>query len=450
MGGGPEGLGGGEIMGAELAPVVWFDELEGDVRAVAGGKSASLVEMRRAGFPVPPGFAITVAAFEWFGEETGVTAQVERIVAEIRPGLDGVVACGERADRGTRRAGAAAGRSAGPDRSAYRRMARETGEDDPAVAVRSSAVGEDSAEASFAGQQETYLWVRGLADVELAVRRCWASYFSPHALSSRARLLGGPVSGGHGIGTVGMSVGVQQMVDASVAGVMFTRSPTTNDRSIVAIEAGLGLGVAVVAGEITPDQIWVNKVTRAIVKRQPGYKQVRYVPNRDTGGTRVEDVPEDEATQMCLDDETARQLAEYGVRLERHYGAAQDVEWALTRGADAATSGRGGSATLALPRNDTPTLVLLQSRPITMDRRRKNPSRPRCRPRPDYVIKQLLATSKKNYRCDRRRQSPNGRKARRCPGGDAGRGRHARRSSGARWRRRGSDASRGRGDSPVA
>ena len=359
-------------MSAQLARVVWFDELEGDVRAVAGGKSASLVEMRRAGFPVPPGFAITVAAFEWFGEETGLHAKVEQIVAAANPdSTESLQAASEQIEALAAQVRLPAS-LLGLIESAYQRMGRETGEDDPAVAVRSSAVGEDSAEASFAGQQETYLWVRGLADVELAVRRCWASYFSPPALAYRARL-----AGGHGIGTVGMSVGVQQMVDANVAGVMFTRSPTTNDRSIIAIEAGLGLGVAVVAGEITPDQVWVNKVTRAIVKRQPGNKQVRYLPDRDTGGTRCEDVPEDEATQPCLDDETAKQLAEYGVRLERHYGAAQDVEWALTRGADGA-----------------PTIVLLQSRPITTGRAQESAATPLAS-QTDYVIQQLLATSQK-------------------------------------------------------
>jgi pyruvate, water dikinase len=360
-------------MSPELAPVVWFDELEGDVRAVAGGKSASLVEMRRAGFPVPPGFAITVAAFEWFGAETGVTAQVERIVAATDPGsTESLHAASEQIEALAAQVRLPAGLLDLVE-SAYRRLARETGEDDPAVAVRSSAVGEDSAEASFAGQQETYLWVRGLPDVELAVRRCWASYFSPQALSYRARL-----TGGHGIGTVGMSVGVQQMVDATIAGVMFTRSPMTNDRSIIAIEAGLGLGVAVVAGEITPDQVWVNKVTRAIVKRQPGNKQVRYVPNRDTGGTTCVDVPADEATQLCLDDETATQLAEYGVRLEHHYGAAQDVEWALTRGADG-----------------TQTIVLLQSRPITTGQQAKEPVVTPLASQTDYVVQQLLATSQK-------------------------------------------------------
>jgi pyruvate, water dikinase len=357
-------------------PVVWFDELVGDVRAVAGGKCASLVEMRRAGFPVPPGFAITVAAFERFGQETGIGAKVDRLVAMADPGSTESL----RAVSGRIGALAAEVRLPasllGPVESAYQRVGRETGENDPAVAVRSSAVGEDSAGASFAGQQETYLWVRGLTALELAVRRCWASYFSPHALAYRARL-----AGGSGVGTVGMSVGVQQMVDADVAGVMFTRSPTKNDRSIVAIEAGLGLGVSVVAGEITPDEIWVNKVTRQVVRREPGNKQLRYVPDPDAGGTRCEDVPEDEATRLCLDDETAKQLAEYGVRLERHYGAAQDVEWALTRGPDG-----------------TSTLMLLQSRPITTGQEATEPVATPLPSQTDYVVKQLLATSKKKVR----------------------------------------------------
>jgi pyruvate, water dikinase len=376
-------------MSAELAPVVWFDELEGDVRAVAGGKCASLVEMRRAGFPVPPGFAITVAGF---GAETGVNAKVERLVAMADPAsTESLRAVSEQIEALAADVRLPAGLM-GLVENAYRRVAQETGEDDPAVAVRSSAVGEDSADASFAGQQETYLWVRGLTELELAVRRCWASYFSPHALSYRARLAGRPGLGGLG-GTVAMSVGVQQMADADVAGVMFTRSPRTNDRSIVAIEAGLGLGVSVVAGEITPDEIWVNKVTREIVKRKPGNKRLRYVPDRDAGGTRCEDVPEDEATQLCLDDETAKQLAEYGVRLERHYGAAQDIEWALTR--NTSSSRQGGSATLALPRNDTSTLVLLQSRPITTGRKATEPVATPLPSQTDYVVRQLLATSRK-------------------------------------------------------
>jgi pyruvate,water dikinase len=357
----------------ELAPVVWFDELEGDVRAVAGGKCASLVEMRRAGFPVPPGFAITVAAFERFGAETGIDAEVERIVAAADPdSMASLRAASERIAALAADVRLPAG-LLGLVGSAYQRVGQETGEGDPAVAVRSSAVGEDSAEASFAGQQETYLWVRGMTEIELAVRRCWASYFSPHAMAYRARL-----ADGHRVGAVGMSVGVQQMVDADVAGVMFTRSPTKNDRSIVAIEAGLGLGISVVAGEITPDEIWVNKVTREIVRREPGNKQMRYVPDRDNGGTRCEDVPEDEATRLCLDDETAKQLAEYGVRLERHYGAAQDVEWALTRDPDG-----------------TSTLILLQSRPITTGQEAREPVATPLPSQTDYVVKQLLATSRK-------------------------------------------------------
>jgi pyruvate,water dikinase len=323
---------------------------------------------------VPPGFAVTVAALERFGEETGVNSEIERIVEVADPDSTASLRAASKQIQ------ALAENVRLPDgllslvESAYQRVAQEAGEVDPAVAVRSSAVGEDSADASFAGQQETYLWVRGLAELELAVRRCWASYFSPPALSYRARLAGRQSR----IGTVGMSVGVQQMVDADVAGVMFTRSPTTNDRSIVAIEAGLGLGISVVGGEVTPDEIWVNKVTREVVKREPGNKQLRYVPDRESGGTRCEDVPEDQATQLCLDDETAKQLAEYGVRLERHYGAPQDVEWALT--------GDGEQAA---------TIVLLQSRPITALHQSTESVASPLPSKTDYVIRQLLATSKK-------------------------------------------------------
>jgi pyruvate, water dikinase len=360
-------------MSAQPAPVVWFDDVVGDARALVGGKSASLVEMRRASFPVPPGFAITVSAFEQFGEETGVNAQIERIVAAIEPdSMQSLRVASEQIQALAEDVRLPADLLRQIERE-YQRMAQETGEDEPAVAVRSSAVGEDSAEASFAGQQETYLWVQGIWEVEQAVRRCWASYFSPPALSYRARLsVRNP-----GLSTVGMSVAVQQMVDADVAGVMFTRSPTTDDRSIVAIEAGLGLGVSVVGGEVTPDDIWVNKVTREIVKRKPGHKQLRYVPDRESGGTRCEEVPEDQATGLCLDDDTAKRLAEYGVQLERHHGAAQDIEWALTWS------------------EDSPKLVLLQSRPITTARKRSEPVATPLPSRTDYVLRQLLASSKK-------------------------------------------------------
>jgi pyruvate,water dikinase len=359
-------------MSGVLAPVVWFDELEGDVRAVAGGKCASLVEMRRAGFPVPVGFAITIAAFEQFGDETGVSATVNGIVASADPNSTASLRAA------SEEIAALVEDVRLPDglisliADGYRRIAEEAGEEQPGVAVRSSAAGEDSAEASFAGQQETYLWVRGAEELEHAVRRCWASYFTPQALSYRARLAGGQSPTG-----VGMSVGVQQMVDADVAGVMFTRSPSTNDPSIVAIEAGWGLGVSVVGGEVTPDEIWVNKVTREIVRCDPGYKQLRYVPDREAGGTRYEDVPEDEATRLCLDNETAKALAEYGVQLERHYGAAQDIEWALTTGDDGA-----------------PQIVLLQSRPITVSRGKEPIAKPQPS-RTDYVINHLISTSKK-------------------------------------------------------
>ena len=142
----------------------------------------------------------------------------------------------------------------------YEELASEAGDPSPPVAVRSSAIGEDSAEATFAGQQETFLWVRGVDRVYEAVRDCWASLYSPEAVSYRAR-------DGRGGRAPAMGVTVQLMVDAAVSGVMFTCNPVNGDPSTVAVNASWGLGLAVVGGEVTPDEYRVSKVTREVLLR---------------------------------------------------------------------------------------------------------------------------------------------------------------------------------------
>ena len=160
--------------------------------------------------------------------------------------------------------------------AALRRSGAGDGEDEPPVAVRSSALGEDSEEASYAGQQETFLWVRGVEHVCDAVRDCWASLYTPHAISYRAAL-GGDAE-------TAMGVAVQLMVDAEVSGVLFTCNPVTGDPSIVAVNASWGLGIAVVSGELTPDEYLVSKVTGEVVRRTVSEKDVEYVP--DAAGAR--------------------------------------------------------------------------------------------------------------------------------------------------------------------
>jgi pyruvate, water dikinase len=254
--------------------------------AAFGGKSASLGELIAGGLPVPPGFAVSAAATE---------AELEQVA------------------------------------SAY----RDLGE--PPAAVRSSAIGEDSAETTFAGLQDTYLWVRGAERLCAAVRDCWASLDNPEAVSYRERM---------GVeGKPAMGVTVQAMVDAEVSGVMFTCNPVNGDPSTVAVNASWGLGLAVVGGEVTPDEYRLSKVTGEVLHRTLGPKQVEYRAGPD--GPKQVEVPEERQAAACLDDERLAELLELGRRVERHFGGPQDIEWAIDREGQ---------------------LFLLQSRPITTKR----------------------------------------------------------------------------------
>jgi pyruvate,water dikinase len=253
-----------------------------------GGKSASLGELLGAGVPVPAGFAVATAA------------DSPELLAEIA--------------------------------AAYAALG-----DDPAVAVRSSAIGEDSADATFAGQHDTYLWVRGADAVCAAVRDCWASLENPEAVSYRERL--------GDSGPPAMGVTVQLMVDAQVSGVMFTCNPVTGDPSTVAVNASWGLGSAVVAGEVTPDEYRINKVTGEVTVRTIGPKEVEDVPHPEGEGTTRLEVPAERREAACLDDAALASLVDLGKRIERHFGSHQDIEWALSR--------------------DGGELFVLQSRPVT-------------------------------------------------------------------------------------
>jgi pyruvate,water dikinase len=256
-----------------------FPELRADHVELVGGKCANLGELMEAGFAVPPGFAVTTAAYER-----------DDIAAAV----------GE----------------------AYGELGRQVGRAGPPVAVRSSAIAEDMPDASFAGVQDTYLWICGLEAVLDGVRRCWASFHNPEAVAYRTE---------HGITRGGMSVAVQYMVDARVAGVMFTLNPVSGDRSSIAIDASYGLGVSVVGGLATPDSFLFSKVTREIVRRQIGAKATEVVADPAAATTLTRDVPEELRSQPSLSDEEIGRLAEIGRRIETHYGHPQDVEWAIDR-----------------------------------------------------------------------------------------------------------------------
>jgi pyruvate,water dikinase len=279
-----------------------------------GGKSANLGELLAAEIPVPPGFAISTEAYETFVREAGLPGTIDDALAGA------AVAAASRTIGDAMRAAPVPDEVRAQVSEQYARLG-----DGVPVAVRSSAVGEDSAEATFAGQQETYLWVRGADSVCDAVRDCWISLYSPPAISYRARL-------GDVAHVPVMGVTVQVMVDAEVSGVMFTCNPVSGDPSMVAINASWGLGLAVVGGEVTPDDFLVSKVTGEVVREHVHAKDVEYVPDPGGAGTVRVDVSDDRRELVCLDRDALTRLIDLGKRVERHFGGHQDVEWAIARG----------------------------------------------------------------------------------------------------------------------
>ena len=298
---------------------------------MAGGKAANLGELVRAGFPVPPGFCVTTAAYDMVATDTGLeptlaalaaadaadTERLAELAAEARSSLTGADV---------------------PDviGLAIREAYGELGDGAPVpVAVRSSATAEDLPGASFAGQQDTYLNVVGVESVLDAVQRCWASLWTARAVSYRAT---------NGIDPRGvrLAVVVQRMVDASVAGVLFTANPVTGKRRQAVIDASSGLGEAVVSGAVNPDHFVANTATGEIVERRLGDKRVAIVAGPGGGTERVELAADEHGAS--LSDGQILALAKLGARVEEHYGAPQDTEWAI--------DGDG-------------RLWLLQARPIT-------------------------------------------------------------------------------------
>jgi len=283
--------------------------------ASAGGKAASLGELTRAGIGVPRGFVVTAAAFgramAVVGGADALVRSVENLAPEDRESLVRVAA--------ELRALITAAPVPVPVAAAVSAGYRELG---AAVAVRSSATLEDSAEASFAGLQDTYLGVRGADEVLDAVRRCWASLYNDESVAYRRRM-GLPERG------LAMAVVVQLMLRPRAAGVMFTRSPVSGDRSVVAIEGTWGLGSALVAGEVTPDAFTVSKVTGEITGRRVGTKLRLHSLMPNGPGISVTVMPIALRGRACLTDDEAQALATVGRRVEEHYGAPQDIEWAL-------------------------------------------------------------------------------------------------------------------------
>jgi pyruvate,water dikinase len=325
-----------------------------------GGKSANLGELLTAEIPVPPGFAISAAAFAAFVRDAGLEGRIAGALSGLSAG--DVEAIG----RASHAISEAMRFAPVPDvvrveiEQHYAHIGEAAGVDSPPVAVRSSAVGEDSQDATFAGQQETYLWVRGVEHVCDAVRDCWVSLYSPPAISYRMRLE-------HPSEPPAMGVTVQLMVDAEVSGVMFTCNPVSGDPSMVAINASWGLGLAVVGGEVTPDDYLVSKVTGEVVREHVHAKDVQYVP--DAGGSGAVRVAVTEARRdvPCLEPPALARLLDVGKRVERYFGSHQDIEWAFARG-------------------DESALFVVQARPVTAVPKKQ------AKPRAESAMSLIMST----------------------------------------------------------
>ncbi len=295
-----------------------------------GGKGASLARLVAAGLPVPSGFHVTTAAYDCFvtrnNLQPAILAALEQVDASQPATLEAASAAIQALFAGAQIPPEVASDIA----AAYAALSGQ----DSAVAVRSSATAEDLPQASFAGQQETYLNIRGIADVLEAVRRCWASLWTARAIGYRLHQGINPQE-------VSLAVVVQVLFPAEAAGVLFTANPLNGRRDQVMISAAWGLGEAVVGGLVTPDQLVVDKIRGTVLDRQVADKQVMTVSV--AGGTQEQPVPSELRRAAVLDDAATVELVRLGSQVEALYGMPMDIEWAFA-----------GSA-----------FAILQARPIT-------------------------------------------------------------------------------------
>lgn len=306
-------------MAAEMSDhVLHFGDADCQDARKVGGKAVGLAEMTAQGLPVAPGFAITASTYRDFLTHSSLRQKLDEILQAAHAGdPETLSTAGVRAEQAVLKVPLPA-ETAAAITSAYQRLCDEVGVPDVSVAVRSSATAEDSIGASFAGEFETWVDVRGIDSVLEHVRKCYAAVYSGRVLDYLAHQQIDPHE-------IEMAVVVQKTVRARAAGVMFTISPVSGDRSRVVIEASYGLGLAVVGGEVTPDRFVVDKVTLETTEEVLGDKRIEY----RRGDIPPTDVAPDQQTHMCLKQPEVQALVRYGKQLERLHGSPQDIEFAV-------------------------------------------------------------------------------------------------------------------------
>lgn len=314
-------------MSMERPYILWLDDPAAANNPALGGKFSSLAQSTATGLPVPPGFGITTFAYRDFMAAAGLEEEARRVRA-IAAGI-----APERIAAETKSLVEAIKSAPLPAaledavRKAYEELSARTGVAAVPVAVRSSGESEDLAGASFAGQYETFLWVTRADQVLGDMRRCWAGMYGDAVLSYKHE--GNAVVAN---GDFGICVGIQQMVQARAAGVMFTLDPITGDRSKISIETCWGLGEGVVKGDISPSQFLADKVMLSVLRRRIASQAEEYRFDSNLGTVGLFPVDGERQNESPLSEQEVIELATLGKRIEKERGAPQDIEWAL--GAD--------------------------------------------------------------------------------------------------------------------
>lgn len=360
--------------GLSSAPeLCWFEEVCKEDVALVGGKCSSLGELINAGVRVPPGFALTTHGYTRFMREAGVGEALPRMLEGLgHDDLDRL----ETASREIREMIESHPFAWDLEDSIaeyYRKLSVRCMVPAVPVAVRSSATAEDLPGASFAGQQDTYLWIRGVDDLLHHARRCISSLFTARAIAYRIRM-------GFPHEEVKLSVGFQKMANSYTAGVMFTLHPANGDRSVIAIDSNFGFGESVVSGEVTPDHFIVNKIAFDIIERTICSKEITYTVDAKTQKSVKIDTPFERQSVQSLIDEEVIELARMGKAIEKHYGRPMDIEWAVDKDLPA-----GGN------------IFILQARPETYwseKRKAEADAAPKATSAMDYILSSLLTGKK--------------------------------------------------------
>ncbi len=322
--------------------IKWFNEINKEDISLVGGKGANLGELTQNGLEVPPGFCVTAGAYSYFIEVSNLSGLIEEKIKNLDVEDSAALQKASSEIRELIISQEVPEDLKDEIKRAYEEFNEKIGIDNVEVAVRSSATAEDLPEASFAGQQDTYLHISGYDELLKHIRKCWASLWTARAIYYRHNQNFNHFE-------VSLSVVVQKMVNSEKSGVMFTANPITNDTNEIMINGSWGLGEAVVSGAVTPDEFIVNKTTKEITERHIAEKTVMVVKKDEGVGTVEIDVKDylgaHYVNKECLTDEEVLKLAEYGMKIENLYGSPQDIEWGFDK--------------------DTKELYILQSRPIT-------------------------------------------------------------------------------------